>query len=121
MKEIAPKMMHLLVNNPRLRDAKYATLAYYWKGESTSRNLTEFWSELARGKLTPAETVVRAWRKVQEENPHLRGVHYEERQKKQEVVKEELRDPVWTTIKTTTSADNSELNRDLEGQAKLNF
>lgn len=54
---------------------------------STSTCLTK--DELAKVCVT-YETYERAWRKVLEENEHLRGSDYEEKTEKEEKVKKEL-------------------------------
>ena len=88
------KVKVLLEKNPRLRDNDMRLLSYIWEREAQnamlSPSMQNYIALFGEGKLTKAESITRARRRVQEFNVHLRGNNYKGRQEEQEHVKEQL-------------------------------
>jgi hypothetical protein len=86
----------LLESDPRLRDDDKKLSARIWcnllggEKELEAMNAYDFLHLYATGKLTNQESIGRARRLVQEDNPHLRGAKYKERLKEMENVQTEL-------------------------------
>jgi hypothetical protein len=87
----------LLTQYPLLRDSDSALLAYVWARalKAMNRDLDHLdarglLSIIAAGKMPAMESVTRSRRKLQEENPELRGQRYDQRQRQTTKVKEEL-------------------------------
>lgn len=96
----AKKEIHqLLKDYPKLRDSDLSLVAQVWNdemwyaGHDVNRmRATEFIDRVFLGEVTPPETITRIRRKLQQENPELRGEKYKKRHAAQEDVKEELRE-----------------------------
>ena len=76
----------LLIDKPHLRDSDNKLIATYWymelkqkKIDPNNINALEFMQMFADSKLTNIKTIERMRRKLQEENPELRGKVYNER------------------------------------------
>lgn len=92
----------LLTERPYLRDNDNALIAEIWKEElleierakpkSILSNNLGVLNYLGGGDLTSSESITRCRRKIQQENPALRGEKYNARHKGQEEVKQELKD-----------------------------
>tara|TARA_R110000737_G_scaffold83283_5_gene115755 strand:+ start:103 stop:417 length:315 start_codon:yes stop_codon:yes gene_type:complete len=85
-----------LYSCPDLRDDDNWLVSDVWKHEIGAR-LYNISGEsvlymIASGKLTSAESITRCRRKIQQENPSLRGQKYKARHKEQIEVKQELKD-----------------------------
>ena len=87
----------LLQENNGCRDDDFKLVANFWFWELSNQGqnpvqLTawDFLKAYANGRLTKADTITRQRRKLQEENVHLRGAKYQQRQEKQSVVKKKL-------------------------------
>ena len=88
---IKEKVLELLTKYPHLRDSDEKLCANIWFSKTPSGiSATDFLALYAKGELPSSESITRCRRKIQEENPSLRGSLYKERQDKQEVIKEEL-------------------------------
>ena len=81
----------LLTNDIRLRDCDFKLLARYWTNQCNvngidTKEITahKFLSLLANKQFKSPEGITRMRRKVQEENKHLRGNTYNNRQTKQQ-------------------------------------
>ena len=81
----------LLTENPQLRDSDAKLKCRFWTNELKTSGIDtkqitahEFLIMLSQNKLHNAEGLTRMRRKVQEENEHLRGVLYKERQTTQQ-------------------------------------
>jgi len=81
----------LLTNDERLRDSDAKLIARFWTNELKRKNIDtqditahEFLLMYATNKLHNVEGLTRMRRKVQEENEHLRGKFYKERQTTQQ-------------------------------------
>lgn len=91
IKELADKVKVLLQAHPHLRDSDKKLVANIWVLDVTSihntgiENITSYQllNDLAEGKLTNHDSITRARRKVQEQNPSLRGSRYEDKQKEE--------------------------------------
>ena len=73
-----------LVDHPRLRDDGLCLIAKIWHdSEPAIRDMTAygFLHNLASNEYASPESIIRCWRKVLEENPHLRGPKYKDRHK----------------------------------------
>lgn len=92
------RVKHLLIKKSDYRDDDNLLVCRVWWDELLELKFVpeqmtamEFLVLYRDQKLTSSDTITRARRKVQEENEHLRGKSYIERQNKQEEVKEEIR------------------------------
>jgi hypothetical protein len=90
-------VLELLTDYPPFRDSDEKLMAYIWKLEfekmgnpiaDTSTKI--FLRTMAYGNFTSSESITRMRRKIQEENPSLRGEKYAKRQANQEQVKKDL-------------------------------
>jgi len=77
---------NLLVQKPHLRDSDSRLIATYWYNELKKKQISpykitgyEFMQLFANSKLTNIKTIERMRRKLQEENPELRGKIYNDR------------------------------------------
>ena len=102
IKTMYERVKELLIkdnNNPyKYRDNDNALVVRIWWDEVIAKGfapeqltITEFFILYRDEKITSADTITRARRKVQEENEHLRGNSYIDRQNKQEEVKDEIK------------------------------
>jgi hypothetical protein len=85
LKTTKERVILLLTKFPHLRDSDSRLVAsYQWfeVGEFKIKNITgeEFLRLVAEEKITSADTILRARRKAQEQNEHLRGAAYYDRQ-----------------------------------------
>ena len=85
----------LLTQYTDLRDSDDMLVAWIWKTQVDKMNYPQlsadkFLQMMAKGMFPSSETITRTRRKVQEENPELRGKKYNERQAKQSIVKKDL-------------------------------
>ena len=85
----------LLKRFPHLRDSDEKLVANIWHSSirklgGANLSAFEFLQIYANGNIPNSESITRCRRKIQEENPELRGKNYQERQEKQETIKEEL-------------------------------
>ena len=76
----------ILIEKPHLRDSDNLLIAAYWWRELRQKNIDpnkinglEFMQMFAHNKLTNIKTIERMRRKLQEENPDLRGKVYNAR------------------------------------------
>ena len=76
----------ILIEKPHLRDNDNLLIAAYWWRELRQKNIDpnkinglEFMQMFAHNKLTNIKTIERMRRKLQEENPDLRGKVYNTR------------------------------------------
>lgn len=89
-----PAVKLILKYFPDSKDDDGILLAHFWSEESKKiPTKAGFIHALANKELTSAETITRCRRKLQEENPELRGKRYYERQGLAEKVSEEMRCP----------------------------
>ena len=87
IKELCDKVITLLRSHSHLRDSDKRLVANIWVLEVTSIykkpiesiSSLEFLNCLAEGQLTNYDSITRARRKVQEQNPDLRGSKYNDR------------------------------------------
>ena len=94
------EIYNLLVNDAKLRDNDNMLIAEIWRQEvaeideakpkSILSNNLGVLDYLGGGDLTSPESITRCRRKIQQENPSLRGEKYNARHKEQEEVKQEL-------------------------------
>jgi len=87
MKNIKEKVAYLLETKPTLRDDDNKLIASFYfdeMGETYLRNFPaySFLSLMSEGKLTSPESIRRVRQKLQEERVDLRGEKYNERIKK---------------------------------------
>lgn len=96
--QIKSKVIDILKTYEECRDSDERLTAYFWFKEIKSKgtnpkevNLIDFLGFYAERKLTSSDSITRCRRKIQEENPSLRGKKYYLRQNKiQKKVKKEL-------------------------------
>ncbi len=89
----------LLEEKVQYRDDDELLTVRFWWDEIRALNLDpkvllakDFLVLVKDRKITPADIITRARRKVSEENIHLRGNKYKERKKKQTEIKAEIRE-----------------------------
>jgi len=93
IKKVKEIVIDLLERYPVLRDSDDRLVANVWGSETkqiTSRQ--GFLQTLADESLTSYQSISRCRRKLQEQQPELRGKNYKARQAEQEPVKKEIRD-----------------------------
>ena len=95
IKKIKPFVYKVLMTKPSTRDNDQELLAIIWgqqfKKLEQGTHFINFLEALKSGKLTPAESITRARRKIQEQNPATRGKSYYQRQEHQSEIKGQLR------------------------------
>lgn len=86
-----------LLNYPHLRDSDERLIASIWKQELINKDINpqaitgyQFLEYFAKGELTNSESIRRSRQKLQEENVHLRGLKYEEKQANSDRIKGQL-------------------------------
>lgn len=76
----------ILTRFPKTRDCDYKLSAHFWRYECKKKGIAE--SEILKayynGNLTPADSITRQRRKIQEETERLRGQLWEERKQSRE-------------------------------------
>ena len=105
IKEKANKVEEILREYPDARDNDQELVAKYWQQELmaikhkggtdsilTYREIDLIYYIIQSGRLSQADTITRARRKLQEEIPSLRGANYEKRHAVTKVVKEEIKE-----------------------------
>ena len=81
----------LLTRHPHLRDSDERLCANIWFSRTPKHSTAQdFLAMYAEGQLPSSESITRCRRKIQEENPELRGKSYSQRQAKQVDIKEQL-------------------------------
>lgn len=86
----------ILTKYPKARDNDSLLLAHVWvyqcggKVHAQSLSMWEFIIDFARKNFAETSGITRCRRKLQEDNPELRGELYEKRHKMKESVKKEL-------------------------------
>ena len=97
LKDDKGRVEHLLKNYPLTRESDSMLIATFYFHESggdetiKSQSAYDFLSDLANGKYTPASSIIRNRRKLQEQNKKLRGANYEERIKSGEDTRENIK------------------------------
>lgn len=85
LKDCKTKVEYILSSNPRTRDSDSLLIATFYfheaGGEGVLKNQTafDFLKVLSKGNFTPAASIIRVRRKLQEQIPALRGNNYEDR------------------------------------------
>ena len=78
------KIIHLLKENPKLRDDFMGLLAVVWRNqmpeEDHKQSVFSFLGKIYNHQVLHPGTIERTWRQVQEEIPELRGDNWSERQ-----------------------------------------
>lgn len=82
------RVQSLLEKHPRLRDDDNKLVANFWFNEVGETK--DFLKNYAAGNITPADSITRARRKLQELHPHLRGEKYNERHKEEKKVRKSI-------------------------------
>lgn len=88
MKDIKPKIQHLLQRYPHLRDSDERLIATFWMvelgGQDAIKQMTAYklLESYVNKHLTSAESIRRMRQKIQEQVPELRGKTYLKRKAK---------------------------------------
>jgi len=95
IKNTAKKVEAMLYKTPILRDDDNRLVANYWykeigPGLIDNMSIIDFLTKYSTGQLTSADTITRARRKVQENNPSLRGEKWEDRHTLAQEMKEDI-------------------------------
>lgn len=98
LSSIKETVKSLLDKHPACRDNDNLLILKVWAKQqpqlrSQDFTFVAFGSAFMRGEFASTESIRRVRQKMQEEFPHLRGQKYLARQKHQESIKEELRQP----------------------------
>ena len=97
LKDVKTKVEELLTTNPRTRESDNLLVATFYfhemGGKDVLNNVSafDFLKKMSSGGLTSFESISRARRKIQEQNPHLRGSNYIEKQNLSEEVRENIK------------------------------
>ena len=84
-KNTTKRVRNLLIKNENLRDDLELTIVTIWFhdirafAEPEEVSAIEFLKSYQHGKITPAESIRRAWQKLQEEHEELRGKQFSKR------------------------------------------
>jgi hypothetical protein len=87
----------LLINNPKTRDSDNLLVATYYfyevggKAVLQNQSAYDFLKNMSAGSLTSFESISRARRKIQEQNPLLRGNNYKQRKESSEQIRENIK------------------------------
>lgn len=99
LKQTYYKVKSLLEYKEKYRDNDELLVAKYWLIEASAMHLDfdflptkQFLIMYKDGKFTPADTILRARRKVNEHFEHTRGKSYKPRKEKQKEIKAELKE-----------------------------
>ena len=96
IKNIQDVVKDALIKHPRYRDDDNKLISFIWWKHLKNNNIPEdiiamdFLQLYAKNELPQADAITRARRKVQEENPELRGQLYNERHQLKEEVKNNI-------------------------------
>lgn len=94
IKNIQDVVKDALIRYPKYRDDDNKLVAYIWWKHLKNNNIPEdiiaidFLQLYAKNELPQADAITRARRKIQEENPELRGELYKARHHIKEIVKQ---------------------------------
>jgi hypothetical protein len=97
LKDVKSIVEELLIKNPKTRDSDNLLVATYYfyeeGGKDFLQNQTayDFLKKMSDGKLTSFESISRARRKIQEQNPLLRGNNYKERKENSDDIREKIK------------------------------
>lgn len=87
----------LLIKNPNTRDSDNLLVATYYfyevggKDVLQNQSAYDFLKKMSAGSLTSFESISRARRKIQEQNPLLRGKNYKQRKESSEKIRENIK------------------------------
>jgi len=82
-----------LTFHPELRDSN-ERLYYLFlkeKGYNVNNDVRTFLKDMESRKIPYLDSIARASRKIQEEHPELRGLTWKKRQKKEVIIREEIK------------------------------
>ena len=95
--DTAMRVSRLLTRFPHLRDNDQRLCCMVWVRELEARDLSynemsakTLMTMYATGEISNPDTITRIRRKLQEQNPNMRGMKYKQRQASQENVKKQL-------------------------------
>lgn len=96
IEKVRDRVKQIMIKHPNMRDNYHSLIAEIWRQDAhrigiNMNSVTIFLMNLSAGKLTNYRSVIRAWAKIQEENPHLRGESYLERTGR---IEKEVRDEI---------------------------
>jgi len=91
-KQLQDKVEVILSTYPQSRDNDNLLISTVWYSEIEDKNIRTaiFLRKIANGELTSTESICRVRRKVQEQNPHLRGERWKLRHEKADEVRREV-------------------------------
>lgn len=87
---IMDRVKELLEKYPHLRDSDNKLVANIWNQEKQDTDAFGFLQLYADGKITPADSITRARRKLQELHPELRGKKYDQRHREEKKVRKNI-------------------------------
>ena len=94
--KLQDKVRSILIEKPEARDCDRILTAIIWyeeaKDETIVWHLNTFFRNYVDGKLTLADSITRARRKLQEEDKTLRGKNWYKRKGRAEEVRQEIID-----------------------------
>ena len=91
-KKLQDKVKKILIEKPKARDCdRFLTVCiWYEEAKKENWNLYTYFENYIDGKLTLADSITRARRKLQEDNIELRGNKWYKRKLKAEDVRQEI-------------------------------
>jgi len=97
--KVKPIVLEILKTNLESRDDDNILILNVWEKQfkietkkiDEFNNYIEFKHLLLNGRLSPPESITRSRRKLQEDNIELRGKLYDERQKQEKIIKNQLK------------------------------
>jgi hypothetical protein len=88
---IKDRVYELLLSDAKYRNSDKKLVVAIWRQELSPELRGAFLTAYENGKLTPADTITRCRRKLQETIPALRGTMWNKRHEMEEEVKNQLR------------------------------
>lgn len=96
------KVKHLLETDKKYRDSDDLLVARFWwdelrvmKVNGKEAPILDFFMLYQEGKMTPAETIERSRRRVNQLHPDTIGLSYKRRAQKEKDIKKELHNVQW--------------------------
>lgn len=97
LKDVKSVVEELLIKNPKTRDSDNLLVATYYFYETGGKDVLQnqsaydFLKNMSNGSLTSFESISRARRRIQEQNPLLRGNNYKERKESSKEIRENIK------------------------------
>ncbi len=91
--KVKPVVVNVLKENEESRDDDNVLILAVWSNQADTeiQKFSDLKTMLLSGRLSPPATIIRSRRKLQVNDPSLRGKMYEERKKQEEWMKNQIK------------------------------